>query len=166
MIRYAERSSARGTAAGLTLDLAARPAAGPAHLLEQRLERSQAGLRGEIDVIRLAPHGAQEPAHLGQRGAPGALDVLERLLVGGQLVGKPVPHSSDVQHHDAHRVRDDVVQLTRDPRPFFRHGDPRERLALPFGARGARLGSVGLARRGRAARARPSRRSRTAPAGR
>jgi hypothetical protein len=129
---------------GLTLGLEVDPQSRPAYLVEQQFERCETRLRSEVDVVRLVAHGAEEPAHLGERGPPGSLDVLERLLVVGQLVGEPVPDGSHLEHHHAHRVRDDVVQFARDPRALLGDRDPRRRLALALGARRASLGSLGL----------------------
>ena len=38
---------------------------------------------------------------------------------------------ADLQHHHADRVRDDVVQLARDPRALLGDRDPRRRLGSP-----------------------------------
>ena len=51
---------------------------------------------------------------------------------------------ADLEHHHAHRVRDDVVQLARDPRTLLGDGDPCRRLALPLGEDRAHLRRLAL----------------------
>jgi hypothetical protein len=55
-----------------------------------------------------------------------------------------VPDGPDLQHHDADRVRDDVVELAGDPHAFLGHGDARRHLALALGVAHAFLGLKGL----------------------
>ena len=55
-----------------------------------------------------------------------------------------MPDGADLEHHHAHGVGDDVVELARDPRPLLRDGDPGGRLALPLRLRRTCLGRVGL----------------------
>ena len=55
-----------------------------------------------------------------------------------------MPHRADLQHHDADRVGDDVVQLARDPRALLGDRDPGRGLALALGVRRALLGRLGL----------------------
>jgi hypothetical protein len=43
-----------------------------------------------------------------------------------------VPDRADLEHHHAHSVRDDVVQLARDPRSLLCHRDACRCFALPF----------------------------------
>ena len=63
--------------------------AGPARptSVQQRVEAVEPGLRRELDLVAVAAHRAEEPAHLGERGAAGLLDAPERVAVLGQLVG-------------------------------------------------------------------------------
>ena len=44
-----------------------------------------------------------------------------------------MPDGADLQHHHAHRVGDDVVQLARDPRTLLGDRDARRGLALALG---------------------------------
>jgi hypothetical protein len=44
-----------------------------------------------------------------------------------------VADSADLQHHHADGVRDDVVQLARDPRALLGHGDARRCIPLLLG---------------------------------
>ena len=53
---------------------------------------------------------------------------------------------ADLEHHDAHGVGDDVVELACDPRALLRHRDTRRRLALPLGPGRALFGRLGLLR--------------------
>ena len=80
-------------------------------------------------AVVLAPQRAEQQPHLAERGAAGLLDAAQRLAVLGD-VGQPVADRADLQHHDADRVGDDVVQLARDPRALLGDRDARRRLAL------------------------------------
>jgi hypothetical protein len=44
-----------------------------------------------------------------------------------------VPDGSDLQHHHADGVGDDVVQLARDPGPLLGRRDPRGDVPFPLG---------------------------------
>ena len=79
-----------------------------------------------------------------ERRAAGPFDVPERVAVLRELVGQPVPHRADLEHHDADRVRDDVVQLACDPRALLGDRDAGGRLAFAFGLVRPRLGGFGL----------------------
>ena len=68
----------------------------------------------------------------------------ERLPSSVERVGQPVPDGADLQHHHAHGVGDDVVQLARDPRALLGDRDPRRRLALALGLGRAHLRRLGL----------------------
>ena len=65
-----------------------------------------------------------------------------------------MPDGADLEHDHADRMRDDVVQLARDPRPLLRDRDARRRLALPLRLARAGLGRLGLL--GRSRRAKPA----------
>ena len=115
-----------------------------ADLVGERVETVESGLRGELEVVAVAAHRAEQAAHLGERAAAGALDAVERLRVLGQLAGQLVADGADLEHHHAHRVRDDVVQLARDPGALLGHGDACRRVALALGRGRALLGCLGL----------------------
>jgi hypothetical protein len=72
-------------------------------------------------VVEPAQHPQQAP-QLGERLAAGRLDGVEGLtgLVG--LQREHPPAAARLDHHHADAVRDDVVQLTRDPRALL--GEP------------------------------------------
>ena len=53
---------------------------------------------------------------------------------------------TDLKHHHAHGVGDDVVELARDPRTLLRHGDSRGGISLPLGQCRAHLRRFGLLR--------------------
>ena len=110
----------------------------------QRVEVGEAGLGREVGVRRRRgasrrAGGASPRARRGRcarrRGAPRGPRPL-----GGQVV----PHGADVEHHHAHGVGDDVVQLARDPRALLRDGDARRRLTLALGVRRPLLRRLGL----------------------
>ena len=67
----------------------------------------------------------------------------ECLAVLGRRVGPLVPERADLEHHDAHCVGDDVVELPCDPHTFLGHGDTRRRVAIAL-----RLGSAPFRRLG------------------
>ena len=115
-----------------------------ADLVGERVETVEAGLRGELEVVAVAAHRAEQAAHLGERAAAGALDAAQCFGILGQLVGQLVADGADLEHHHAHRVRDDVVQLARDPGALLGHGDACRRVALALGRGRALLGRLGL----------------------
>ena len=101
-------------------------------LRQQRVEAVEAGLRRELCLVALAAHGGEQPAHLGKRPAARPLDVRQRTLLVFEHHGQLVPDRSDLEHHHADRVRDDVVELARDSRALLGNRDARGRLALSF----------------------------------
>ena len=106
---------------------------GAADLVQQRVEAVEPGLRHELGLVPVAAHRGQQAAHLGERGAAGLLDALSASRSSPSAVGQLVPDRADLEHHHAHRVGDDVVQLARDPCALLRHRDARRRLALALG---------------------------------
>ena len=57
--------------------------------------------------------------HLDERASPGLLDVHQHVAARPLVGREPAPHAAHLEHHRAHAVGDDVVQLARDPRPFL-----------------------------------------------
>ena len=138
-MRYAERSTPRGSGKGSPSTCSwtgspARPTSA-----SERVETVKARLWAELDFVAVAPHGAEEAPHLGERCPPGPLDAPERVAILGHRVGKLVPDGADLEHHDAHGVGDDVVELAGDPRALLRHRDACRRLALALGPGRAHL---------------------------
>ena len=68
---------------------------------------------------------AEQPAHLGQRLAAGLLDDEQRLAGALRVLVQQQPRRAALQGHDAHAVRDHVVQVARDPGPLLRHRGAR-----------------------------------------
>ena len=99
---------------------------------------------GEFEVLSGVPHGVEQATHLRERGSAGLLHVLQCFTVLAHARRHPMPDGADLEHHDAHGVGHDVVQLPGDPGPLLGHGDACGRLALSFGLGGALLGSVRL----------------------
>ena len=116
-IRYADRSTPAGERDGRA-DVAVHldGEAGGAQRRDELVEPVQAGLRGRRRVAVAGRDARQQPPQLAERLAPGRLDRAQRRarLVGAlveDVVGRGGLHDDD---RDA--VRDDVVQLARDPR--------------------------------------------------
>ena len=84
-------------------------------------------------VVRLSEHPDQTP-HLGQRLCPGRLDGIERLERSVRVAPQSLAGAPRLQHDDADRVGDGVMQLASDPRPLV--GDRRPRLLDPGGFQG------------------------------
>ena len=102
---------------------------GVARAGDERVEAIERGLRGVVGVLAVGAQDAEQAAHLGQRLAAGGLDRAQRADRG---VGVAVEHAArraGLHDHDRDRVRDDVVQLARDPHALARHG-----VALALGA--------------------------------
>jgi hypothetical protein len=99
--------------------------AGPADLVQQGAEGVEAGLGHQVDVVLVAAHGGQEPAHLGQRRAPGLLDAAERVTVLGERVGELVPDRANLKHHHADGVGDDVDHHDHEALGALDHADGR-----------------------------------------
>ena len=100
--------------------------------------RSRPGAGASSACSSPPAHRAEQPAHLGERRAPGLLDAPQRLGVLGRRVGQPVPDRAGLQHHHADGVGDDVVQLAGDRgraprRP--RRAPPTRARARPCAAR-------------------------------
>ena len=116
-----------------------------AHLLDEVAEVAQARLRRERELVVGAPQHPEQPAHLGHRGAAGGLDRREHLARLRPLVAERPALGARLHDHDREVVRDDVVQLARDPRALLGDREPRRVVALVLEldrARGERLGEL------------------------
>ena len=143
-MRYAERSSPGGRAAGCprTSEPTGSPAARTSSTSESRSPRP--GLRGRARARRppLASRRAGAASPPARSGRPARRS--QRLPVLGVRLRHPVPHGAHLEDHHADRVRDDVVELSGDPAALLGHRDPCRRLSLPLCAGGALLGGLGL----------------------
>ena len=90
----------------------------------------EARLGSERGCLLGAPEHADEPAHLGQRLAPGLLDDLERLALLLLIGLEPTANRARLDGHHAHAVADDVVELARDPGALL--GDGFASFVLPL----------------------------------
>jgi hypothetical protein len=72
-----------------------------------------------------------------------------------------MPYSADLEHHDADRMRNDVVQLASDSGTFLSDRDAGRGHALLFCPRRSFFGVLGLRVRVGAARGQRASRSRT-----
>ena len=93
----------------------------------------EAGGRCQLGCVVVVAHGGQQPSHLGERRTPRLLDVAQGLAIVGRGLRQPVPHGPHLEHDDADRVGDDVVQLASDPAALLRHGDAGGGLPLELG---------------------------------
>ena len=144
-MRYAERSTPRGSGKGSPSTWSSHGQSGPADLVEQRVEPIEARLGDELGLVAFAAHGREQAPHLGKCGPARLLDSSERLAVLRQRIGELVPDGAHLEHHHADGVGDDVVELAGDPRTLLGHGDACRRLALALGLDRAGLGRLGLA---------------------
>ena len=129
---------------GLAVDVELDRKPGAAYVLQQRVEPVHARMGCELEAVAVATHRPEEAAHLGKRPATGPLDALEGIPVLREHLRELVPDRPDLEHHDAHGVSDDVVELPRDPCPLLRDRDARGRLALALGLSRAYFGCFGL----------------------
>ena len=159
-IRYADRSSAARERDLLAVDLQPDGQARATERLDERVERPEARLRRELDAPR--PRAARRAAGASPSAPRGRSVSTQTSASRSSEAGQPVPDRARLQHHDAHRVGDDVVQLARDPRALLGDRDPGRDLALALRPRRALLGRLGLRRAPAQRRSRRATRSRTA----
>ena len=96
-------------------------------------ELAHAGLRRQLVLVAVL---AQEPEQAVQLrdGLPARrLDRGQRLLRLGLIAVDHEARGARLDAHHAHVVRDDVVQLARDPHALLEHRPPRVLLALALG---------------------------------
>ena len=104
----------------------------------------EARLGLQLDPLAVLAHRVEQAAHLRERRAARLLDVLERLPVRCERVGEPVPDRSDLEHHHADGVGDDVVQLAGDPCALLGDRDAARGVPLALGLYRAHLRRFGL----------------------
>src|SRR5581483_10209424 len=90
------------------------------------LQLGDAGLRCELRVVVALAEHAEQAAHLDERLAARALDLLER--PHWRLIALRT-RATGLEHDDAEIVRDDVVQLSREPGALLGEGVLRGSLA-------------------------------------
>src|SRR6187549_1891680 len=93
---------------------------------------TQARLRRQRELLVAAAQDAEHPPQLDKRLPPARFDRAERLAHGLLLAHQDALGSLRLDDDDADCVRDDVVQLARDPRTLLRRGEPRPLVALPL----------------------------------
>ena len=128
---------------------------GARRALDLELDR-QARAREPADEARQSgaflarPQHAEQPAHLLERLAAGLGDLRQRAAAASGSLGRGVAAAVGLGDHHRQRVRDDVVQLARDPRPLLRRPELRLLVALDLErgqARAAADAPVGEQRR-------------------
>jgi hypothetical protein len=118
-----------------------------AHVREERLELGEAGLGRELRLGLSPAEDPEEAAHLGERLPPRLLDREERAHGAPGRLGEQQTGRARLHDHDADRVRDDVVQVARDPAPLGgdRGALPLLALALEAGRPPLELGGAAAA---------------------
>ena len=96
----------------------------------QARAREPADEARQIGALLAGPQHAEQPAHLGERIAAGLGDLRQRAARRVGILGRGVAAAVGLGDHHRQRVRDDVVQLARDPRALLRRPDLRLLVAL------------------------------------
>ena len=160
-IRYAARSRPGGQVAALAAELEHGRQPGGAGAGDELADLGQRRLRRERGRLVGAVEHAEQVAHLAERLAAGALDPRRGLERAGRVAVEDPARAAGLHDHHAHRVRDEVVHLARDPAPLV---DRRLALRVLVGLGEPRRGLVQLGAQPRARRARRARRAtRAAP---
>jgi len=120
-------------------DLKVDRQAGAPDAFDELGEALDSGLRRERRAFVRSALYPQQPAHLGQRVAPAALDRHEGLLGLVRLDADHPDAALGLYHHRADRVRHDVVQFPRDPSALLGHRRGRGALAVGVERRGVLL---------------------------
>ena len=164
-MRYAERSIAAGSANGSPSTRSSTGSPARRTSSSSGVEAAEPGLRRELGtVVVLAAHRAEQPAHLAERrSGRSARRRAARRRPRRSARRQPVPDGADLQHHDADRVGDDVVQLAGDPGALLGDGDARRRPRARARRACALLGLSACSARSRMREARRARRARRWP---
>ena len=83
----------------------------------------EARLRSERDLLVILAQDAEQPPHLGERAArrcDSIASIAPRASSGRRSLER-VARAARLEHDHLDRVRDDVVELARDPRPLLGH---------------------------------------------
>ena len=107
---------------GTPVDLELDRQPGRAHLLGERLDAPERRLRRPRLLLVVVPQHPEQPAHLTEGLLARALDRVERGTGGRGIAGEHLAPTAGLDDDDRDRVRDDVVELPRDPRPLLGHG--------------------------------------------
>ncbi len=146
-IRYAARSSPAGSARRSPRNSSTVGQPGGAGAGDELADLGQRRLRRERGRLVGAVEHAEQVAHLAQRLAAGALDPRRGLERAGRVAVEDAARAAGLHDHHAHRVRDEVVHLARDPAPLV---DRRLALRVLVGLREPRRGLVQLGAQPRA----------------
>ena len=101
---------------------------GGPHLLDERAELLEAGLRSERKPFIVISEHADEPTHLVERLLARRFDDAKRVLGVIWVGSKHASAASRLEDHDADRMRDHIVELPREPSALFHDGGRRARL--------------------------------------
>src|SRR6202011_5389791 len=102
---------------------------GFAHLLDQRLQGTEARLRSDRDLLVTRPQDAEQPAQLDERLAAARLD-RSKSPAYGLWLGEEARPSLCLHDHHADAVRDHIMKLASDSGPLFAHRHQRLLFAL------------------------------------
>jgi len=106
---------------------------GTPELFQQSVKTVEAWLRRELDSPAVLAHGIQQVPHVRQCGTACLLDIPQHVPVLLVRIWQLVAHGADLQDHDADRVGDGVVQLSRDSASLVGRRSARGGLAVVFG---------------------------------
>ena len=108
----------------------------------------EARLRRERGLLVVGAQHVEQPPHLGERLAPGALDAAQDITRALLLGSEVQAFGAGLDDDRRHGVRDDVVQLACDPRPLLGGRDAGLLDALALERLGERGHPLGVARAG------------------
>jgi len=97
------------------------------HLVDERVELHEARLRCQRRVAgSFVFEDAHHTAEVGHRLAPGLLDDAKGCRSVTWIANRDALRRRRLEHHDAHAVRDHIMEFARDRGAFLGHRFPRQ----------------------------------------
>jgi hypothetical protein len=112
---------------------------GLAHLVDEEVERGEAGLRRERQPVAGGAKHPEQPAHLDERVAADLLDRPQDLVRRPRLGRQRAALGPRLEDDHRHVVGDHVMQLARDAGPLLDHRLARAQLLLALEQASAEL---------------------------